>query len=53
MVDNIFPFLKYFKKLILRIYWPSDQRIKEIKIPILIITGTEDEIVPTNNAQKL
>jgi len=47
MVDKIFPFLTRFKPFIQRIFWPSVDRIKKIKIPILFITGTQDEIVPT------
>ena len=46
MVDHIFPFLKYFKWLVLRNYWPSIERIKKIRVPIMIISGTADTLVP-------
>lgn len=34
MVDSIFPFLKLFKGLILRMYWPSLERIPNIRVPM-------------------
>ena len=46
MVDHIFPFLKYFKWLVLRNHWPSIERIKKIRVPIMIISGTADTLVP-------
>lgn len=53
MVDSIFPFLKFFKNLILRMYWPSIDRIGEIEVPILFIVGLQDEIVPPTHVQRL
>ena len=46
MVNHIFPFLKYFKWLVLRNYWPSIDRIKNIRVPMMLISGTADTLVP-------
>ena len=46
MVNHIFPFLRYFKWLVLRNYWPSIDRIKNIRVPMMIISGTADTLVP-------
>jgi hypothetical protein len=46
MVDHIFPVISYFKKYILKIHWPSINRIGNVKTPILFIVGMNDEIVP-------
>ena len=53
MADDIFPDLKFFKKLILRMFWPSDKRIANVRTPILFIVGTNDEIVPFHHTKKL
>ncbi len=45
--------LSNFKKVIQRIFWPSIDRLPKIKIPILFITGTSDEIVPTEMTKAL
>ena len=53
MVDHIFPLLKYFKQFILRMYWPSIERIHSLKTPMLFVVGTSDEIVPPSHAVRL
>jgi len=53
IVDHIFPLLSYFKKIILRMYWPSIERITRIHIPMLFVNGTADEIVPPGHVQRL
>lgn len=53
MVDHIFPLLSYFKHLIQRIYWPSIDRIPNIKVPLLFIVGLNDEIVPPIHITRL
>jgi len=52
-VDHIFPFLTYFKHIIQRIYWPSIERIPLVKIPILFLIGSNDEIVPAAHNNRL
>ena len=37
---QMFSWLGFLKPLILRIYWPSDERIKSVTAPILFISGT-------------
>jgi pimeloyl-ACP methyl ester carboxylesterase len=53
MADDIFPDLRLFKRLILRMFWPSDKRIANVRTPILFIVGTHDEIVPFHHTKKL
>lgn len=53
MVDHIFPVLKYVKKLVLKINWPSINRIPEITCPIMFVSGLRDEIVPADHMQRL
>jgi fermentation-respiration switch protein FrsA (DUF1100 family) len=53
MVDHIFPVISYFKHLILRMYWPSVDRIPKIRIPLLFVVGGQDEIVPPIHAKRL
>lgn len=53
MVDKIFFFLKYLKFLVLRNYWTSINIIGTVKNPILFVTGSQDELVPTEMTLKL
>lgn len=56
MADKLFPFLTFIptiKKAMLRINWDSKTTIKNVKTPILFITGTEDTFVPPEMIQDL
>ena len=53
MADDIFPDFKLFKRMILRMFWPSDKRIVKVSTPILFIVGTHDEIVSCHHTKKL
>ncbi len=53
MVDNIFPYLRIFKKWMLRNYWPSKERIANINLPILFLMSELDELVPFQHMQIL
>jgi hypothetical protein len=53
MVDNLFYLVGYFKFLILRIGWDTKSLITTLKLPILIITGDQDEIVPAIQSKYL
>jgi fermentation-respiration switch protein FrsA (DUF1100 family) len=53
MVDNLFPILRPLKPLVLRLNWPSLQRIAGVKAPILFISGGQDEVVPAWHMQAL
>jgi len=46
MVSNLYPYLGFLKWIVLRNYWPSEERIKEIHTPMLFISGRQDELVP-------
>ena len=53
MVDKAFYMVSFFKSLILRMYWPTNELIKDIELPILFVTGKKDEIVPHEQTLKL
>lgn len=53
MVDHIFKYLSALKGLILRIEWNSLELIKEIKVPILFISGQADQLIPPSQMQTL
>jgi len=53
MVDKIYWWLQPIKNLILRIGWDSDQVVPDLKLPILYITGDDDEIVPYTQTLKM
>jgi len=53
MVDQLFPILKFFKRWILRMHWPSIRRIALISHPILFISGLRDEVVPADQMERL
>jgi len=46
MVDHLFPYLKFFKHIVLRISWNSLQKIGNLEQPIFFINGDKDELVP-------
>ena len=46
LVDQMNIVFKIFRPLILSNYWPSDERIGNITLPILFISGREDEMIP-------
>jgi pimeloyl-ACP methyl ester carboxylesterase len=53
MVDKLMPYVSIFKHLILRIKWDSDEKIKDLKQPILFISGDSDELVPPTHMKAL
>jgi len=48
VVDAMFPFLAYkpLKKRFLRVKWETIERIKNIEVPLLFLSGQKDEIIP-------
>jgi len=46
MVDHIFYFVSFFKWLILDIDWDTLSVVSEASVPMLFVSGDEDEIVP-------
>jgi fermentation-respiration switch protein FrsA (DUF1100 family) len=46
MVDHIFSFLKPIKSFILKIGWNSNQIVPELSLPMLFVTGDNDDLVP-------
>lgn len=56
MADVLFPFLSWMpdlKKKMLRLNWDSFTLVQQLKLPVLFVTGTKDEIVPTEMSQRL
>jgi len=53
MVNVIFPKLSRFKNLILRNFWPSHDRIQNLKTPMLFISGQKDELIPSDHMMEL
>ena len=47
LVDSMFSVLGYFKSIVLTNHWNTIEAVKDIKSPILYVTGSKDEIVPT------
>ncbi len=46
MVDNLFYVVGYFKFLILKIKWDTKQIVQSLQLPMLFVTGDQDELVP-------
>lgn len=53
MVDKLFPFIKNIKHLLLTNKWPSKDRVKNLKYPILFFSSEHDEIVPSSHMDEL
>mmetsp|Transcript_19969 Transcript_19969/g.20015 ORF Transcript_19969/g.20015 Transcript_19969/m.20015 type:complete len:221 (-) Transcript_19969:72-734(-) len=53
VVDNVMPYISYFKSLLLKNHWPSAERIKTLTAPILFISGLQDELIPCEQMKRL
>ena len=53
MVDNVFPYISFLKKLVLKNHWNSLHRVTKINIPILFIISLQDELVPSDHMMRL
>ena len=56
MADVLFPFLKMIPNLkarMLRLNWDSLAAVKQVKTPLLFITGDLDTFVPTEMTRRL
>jgi pimeloyl-ACP methyl ester carboxylesterase len=55
MVGSVFPLLNlgFVKKYFLRLRWETDRVIESIKVPVLLISGLKDEIVPASHMADL
>lgn len=53
MMDKVFSFLSPIKSIVLRNHWRSIDIISKIKVPILFIVATEDELVPPSMTKML
>lgn len=53
LIDKIFPFLKQVKNLLLKNHWPSKERIKQLKVPILFLMSAKDELIPIEQMHEL
>lgn len=55
LVDSLFPFLAFgkLKDHFLRLRWMSVNRIADLEVPLLFLSGQKDEIVPSFHMQAL
>lgn len=53
MADHIFPLFKRFKHILLRMKWSSIERIPNVRVPMLFVGGTQDEVVPPPHTKRL
>ena len=53
VVDGMNLLFKIFRPLVLSNFWPSNERIGELKLPILFISGREDEMIPKEHMDEL
>ena len=53
MVDVVMPWASYFKGLVLANHWASDSRISSLTLPLLFISGQNDELVPPAQMKSL
>lgn len=53
MVDRLFPQLKWFKSLVLRIDWPTVTRLAALtETPAMFISGGKDQLIPAEHMQR-
>lgn len=53
LIDKIFPFLKHIKNYLLKNHWPTKDRIKNVKVPILFLMSAKDELIPIEQMHEL
>ena len=53
LIDKIFPFLKQVKNLLLKNHWPTKEKIKHLKVPILFLMSAKDELIPIEQMNEL
>ena len=53
MVDAMFSVLGYLKGLVLTNFWKTIDLVPQIETPIFYVTGSLDEIVPTEQTHAL
>jgi len=53
MVDKLFFFVKHLKWLVLRIDWNSAGIVPNLGLPVLYVSGDQDELVPHEQTLKL
>jgi len=55
LVDTLFPIIAFdfLKDRFLRLRWESSERIKDVEVPLLFLTGMQDELVPPSHSAGL
>ncbi|KAF6004878.1 bem46 protein, variant [Cyanidiococcus yangmingshanensis] len=53
MIDLVHPYLRSFKWLITQNRWLSREKIKQLKIPVLLLSGQRDGFIPPRMMQEL
>ena len=53
LVSDRYPHIAAIRHILLRNYWPSEQRIASITCPVLFVSGEADELIPPNHMHRL
>lgn len=55
LVDTLFPIIAFevLKQRFLRVKWESIERIKDLEVPLLFLTGEKDEMIPPSHSAAL
>ena len=53
MVDHMLPFFIPFKRYIQSMYWPAIDYIRKVEVPMLVICGRHDEVIPKDHSKRL
>ena len=53
VVDDLFYLVSFFKPLVLRIDWDTRSLITELRAPLLIVGGSDDELIPVAHSKQL
>jgi abhydrolase domain-containing protein 13 len=53
MVDRLFPSLRWVKNFVLKIHWPTIERLKTLEaVPTMFISGGADELIPADHMKR-
>jgi abhydrolase domain-containing protein 13 len=53
VVDSLFPGMSLVRKALLRNHWPSGERIKTVRVPVMMVSGGKDELIPPAQMREL
>jgi pimeloyl-ACP methyl ester carboxylesterase len=53
MVDHLFPMITHLKSFLLKNNWPTKAKIDQISLPMMFISSSNDELVPSHHMEML